>query len=276
VLGLWRDDDDDVAREVYEEVSGESFDREDDGREDRWRLGTDLGWRRSVGGWGTNGAADRGTDASERSNGDAGTGTGTGTGPRDGADANASARTGADAAAGAAEAGDGDAGDDDGDGWPWEGAFWREGSVDDHWRERTGFDADPDPDPDRDRGRGRRGRAWTRGRSTLGEVESGAGDGALAEARRVLDVEPGADEAAVRRAYRERVKEVHPDTDGGSVAAFIRVREAYERLRARYADGDADEDEKEGERRADEAAAEGDEAAAEEGGAAGSDGDDEE
>lgn len=50
------------------------------------------------------------------------------------------------------------------------------------------------------------------------------------ESYRVLGLDPGADEAAVRSAYRERVKEVHPDTEEGSERAFKRVNEAYERL----------------------------------------------
>jgi curved DNA-binding protein CbpA len=46
----------------------------------------------------------------------------------------------------------------------------------------------------------------------------------------VLGVGPDADEAAVRRAYRERAKETHPDTDGGEEDEFKRVNRAYERL----------------------------------------------
>jgi hypothetical protein len=51
-----------------------------------------------------------------------------------------------------------------------------------------------------------------------------------AEAYRRLGVEPGADRETVKRAYRRRVKEVHPDTDTGSEEAFKKVNEAYERL----------------------------------------------
>jgi ferredoxin len=47
----------------------------------------------------------------------------------------------------------------------------------------------------------------------------------------VLGLDADADEGAVVRAYRERVKEVHPD-HGGSVAAFKRVRRAYEHITA--------------------------------------------
>lgn len=45
----------------------------------------------------------------------------------------------------------------------------------------------------------------------------------------VLGVEEDADEEAIERAYRERVKEVHPD-HGGSLEAFVAVRTAYETL----------------------------------------------
>jgi len=45
----------------------------------------------------------------------------------------------------------------------------------------------------------------------------------------VLRVDPDADEEAVREAYRERMKETHPD-QGGSVRAFQAVRAAYEQV----------------------------------------------
>ncbi len=51
-----------------------------------------------------------------------------------------------------------------------------------------------------------------------------------AEAYRTLGLDPGADESAIRTAYREKVKNVHPDTDSGSERAFKRVQSAYERL----------------------------------------------
>jgi len=66
----------------------------------------------------------------------------------------------------------------------------------------------------------------------------------------VLGIEPGADEEEVTRAYRRRVKEVHPD-QGGSAEAFQAVREAYELLQenpdasAPTVDLDADPDESE-------------------------------
>ncbi|RCU47533.1 J domain-containing protein [Haloplanus salinus] len=44
-----------------------------------------------------------------------------------------------------------------------------------------------------------------------------------------LDTDAGEDE--IRRAYRAKVKEVHPDAEGGDEDAFKRVNRAYERLR---------------------------------------------
>jgi hypothetical protein len=48
----------------------------------------------------------------------------------------------------------------------------------------------------------------------------------------VLGLPSGADEAAVRRAYRERVKEVHPD-HGGDHEEFRRLTEAYDTVKRR-------------------------------------------
>jgi ferredoxin len=45
----------------------------------------------------------------------------------------------------------------------------------------------------------------------------------------VLGLDRGADETEVERAYREQVKEAHPD-QGGSAAEFRRVRSAYEAI----------------------------------------------
>ncbi|MFB6092009.1 MAG: ferredoxin Fer [Haloquadratum sp.] len=47
----------------------------------------------------------------------------------------------------------------------------------------------------------------------------------------VLGIDADADEDRVVRAYRERVKEAHPD-HGGSLAEFERVRRAYEHITA--------------------------------------------
>jgi len=55
-------------------------------------------------------------------------------------------------------------------------------------------------------------------------------DLSASEAYDVLGLDPGADPDRVRRAYREKVKDVHPDTEEGDEAAFKRVQKAYERL----------------------------------------------
>ncbi|WP_160134523.1 J domain-containing protein [Halococcus salsus] len=72
------------------------------------------------------------------------------------------------------------------------------------------------------------------GRRERGGGTRGPGGGvdgpSPAEAYEVLGLDPGAGEAAVRSAYRERVKQVHPDTEDGDVRRFRRVNEAYERL----------------------------------------------
>jgi DnaJ-domain-containing protein 1 len=59
------------------------------------------------------------------------------------------------------------------------------------------------------------------------DVDDGAGeDDALEAAFAELGVPAGATIEEVRRAYRQRIKEVHPD-QGGDEEAFRRVREAY-------------------------------------------------
>ncbi|MFP4201055.1 MAG: J domain-containing protein [Clostridia bacterium] len=45
-----------------------------------------------------------------------------------------------------------------------------------------------------------------------------------------LGVAPDADDEDVRRAYRERVKEVHPDAPNGSKERFKAVQDAYEQV----------------------------------------------
>jgi hypothetical protein len=50
------------------------------------------------------------------------------------------------------------------------------------------------------------------------------------EASRVLGVSVDADEGTVKRAYRNRIKDVHPDAEGGDEEAFKRVQRAYEVL----------------------------------------------
>lgn len=56
-------------------------------------------------------------------------------------------------------------------------------------------------------------------------------EGVMDTPHAVLGLDPDADEDAIERAYRERVKETHPD-QGGSIEAFRAVRTAYERLKA--------------------------------------------
>ena len=58
----------------------------------------------------------------------------------------------------------------------------------------------------------------------------------------VLDVPDDADADDVERAYRERVKEAHPDT-GGSIEEFTLVRRAYRELAARDLNGTSTEPE---------------------------------
>lgn len=53
----------------------------------------------------------------------------------------------------------------------------------------------------------------------------------------ILGVDPDADDATIVDAYRDRVKEVHPD-QGGSAHEFRMVQTAYERIQAGYRPGD--------------------------------------
>ncbi|WP_312908344.1 J domain-containing protein [Natronosalvus caseinilyticus] len=61
-------------------------------------------------------------------------------------------------------------------------------------------------------------------------VSATSSEPTTAEARSVLGVDPTADQATIKRAYRDRVKDVHPDR-GGDEAEFKRVTAAYDRLR---------------------------------------------
>jgi DnaJ-domain-containing protein 1 len=83
----------------------------------------------------------------------------------------------------------------------------------------------PGPGPREARGRAK----GQQQRAPGADPGSGTGPGD-AEAYRVLGVDRDADQETVRRAYREKVKEVHPDTDSGSEEEFKRVKDAYERL----------------------------------------------
>ena len=73
----------------------------------------------------------------------------------------------------------------------------------------------------------RRARADAQGRRRAPSTTSGP---SLSTARQVLGVSADADQATVKAAYRERVKETHPDTEGGDKEEFKRVNRAYERL----------------------------------------------
>lgn len=102
--------------------------------------------------------------------------------------------------------------------------------------DRGGFGAGPREDwdgPHQRRGRRRNQRARTSNgvRGQRGAVNA-PDDGPLTakQAYDVLDLEVGADDETVRAAYRDRIKDVHPDTPDGDEAAFRRVRSAYERL----------------------------------------------
>jgi DnaJ-domain-containing protein 1 len=70
-----------------------------------------------------------------------------------------------------------------------------------------------------------------RGGRRAGEGSGPAGSPGMssAEAYRRLGLDRGADESEVQRAYRQKVKEVHPDR-GGDEEEFKAVTEAYERL----------------------------------------------
>lgn len=61
---------------------------------------------------------------------------------------------------------------------------------------------------------------------------SGAGPMTVDEARALLGTPPGADPEALQSAFRQAVKQTHPDRSGGNAASFHRVVEAYRLLRA--------------------------------------------
>ncbi len=99
-----------------------------------------------------------------------------------------------------------------------------------------------DPDGSDRRGRARRRRAERirgrrarreRTRRTNGGPRSRPEDVSMArkEAREVLGVGPDTDQERIKEVYRERVKDVHPDSEDGDREAFKRVQDAYETLR---------------------------------------------
>jgi hypothetical protein len=84
------------------------------------------------------------------------------------------------------------------------------------WARRDGFSTDQQQERQK-----RRGHPSSNGNQT---------GPTTAEAYDILGLDPSADEATIKRAYRERVKEVHPDTETGSKEEFKRVNAAYEQL----------------------------------------------
>lgn len=93
--------------------------------------------------------------------------------------------------------------------------------------------AEREPGPESTRSRfGREARATGGSRASTSQQRAQPRSETLArgEAARVLGVDVDAEPAAIRRAYRESVKEVHPDAEDGDQEAFQRVNEAYERL----------------------------------------------
>jgi len=84
---------------------------------------------------------------------------------------------------------------------------------------------------------GQRQRARQRQRAQRGErrqrrrAPSTSDRPSAAEAADTLGVAASADQSTVKAAYREKVKEVHPDTEGGDEERFKEVNRAYERLR---------------------------------------------
>ena len=97
---------------------------------------------------------------------------------------------------------------------------------------RGGFGAEPREEwtPPRDERRRRARRTRQRARQRARGRTAGSAGPTPAEAYDRLGLDPDADQSAVKQAYRERVKETHPDTDSGSEREFKRVKAAYETL----------------------------------------------
>lgn len=76
----------------------------------------------------------------------------------------------------------------------------------------------------------RRSRTRARSRTRQSKSRSTGSATSATAAYRILDVEPNASQREVKHAYREKVKEVHPDAERGSERAFKQVTEAYESL----------------------------------------------
>jgi hypothetical protein len=103
--------------------------------------------------------------------------------------------------------------------------------------QRGGQRGGPQADGQRGGPRGRRaagdGVGRRRDRANRARVGPEADEITEREAYDRLGLDPDADTDAVKRAYREKVKEVHPDTEGGDEDAFKRIKTAYERLDGR-------------------------------------------
>lgn len=94
-------------------------------------------------------------------------------------------------------------------------------------RETGGFGAGPREQWER---AGRRARQGAGGQRTRQRQRVRPRPGPSREqAYRTLGLSPDADDAEIKSAYREKVKETHPDR-GGSEEQFRRVTRAYERL----------------------------------------------
>ncbi|QSG14307.1 J domain-containing protein [Halapricum desulfuricans] len=96
---------------------------------------------------------------------------------------------------------------------------WEPPGGRDRWRQAGNSGQRRRADPSQRDPRGRRARA-----------PSSRDGPTAAEAYRTLGVEPDAEQETIKRAYREKVKAVHPDTEDGDEAQFKRVKAAYERL----------------------------------------------
>jgi hypothetical protein len=79
-----------------------------------------------------------------------------------------------------------------------------------------------------------RGGARSRAGGTGSRRPPGTPDGmSVEEAYRTLEIPPDSAADEVRDAYRDKVKDVHPDTEDGDQESFKEVNEAYETLRER-------------------------------------------
>lgn len=83
------------------------------------------------------------------------------------------------------------------------------------------------------RGRQRRARGPRDGRDPRDRAPPADNGPTVREAYATLGLPTDADKGAVKRAYREKAKDLHPDTPGGDEAAFKNLNAAYERLRER-------------------------------------------